>query len=379
MAQTLGEILIKKNLITPAQLNQAVQCQILFGGRLGTVLLELGYIGEKDLAEALSERYGTEAVRLEDLKDIPDEVISLLPRELAIRYQMIPFRKLARRIYLAMLNPDDQEALAEAEKATGLKPSPFVALEVYFRWALERYYGIKRETRFIQLEKNLELMRELYPYSALMNAEPGESLWIASETIPEITDPGKKIEKEEKPPENLDEFWEQAGREGYPRLILPKEKEKLREAKIREEIADIILDFAQLIFPRVALFYITGQVAFGWKGRGSGIDKKSLASLMVPLELESVFQTVYKTGAYYMGALPKGAVNQRILVGLGGIVPARALVMPIFVYGKIALILYADSGAEPPEKEPDLASLQELIGEAQLAFQRIIKAEKDEK
>jgi hypothetical protein len=50
MPERLGELLIKKGKLTQAQLDQAVQCQILFAGKLGTVLLELGYIGEKDLA-----------------------------------------------------------------------------------------------------------------------------------------------------------------------------------------------------------------------------------------------------------------------------------------------------------------------------------------
>ena len=373
--KTLGEILTEKNLITPAQLNQAIQCQILFGGKLGTVLLELGHITEKDLAEALSEKYQVEAVTLEELKEIPEEVIKTLPKDLVIRYEMIPFRKLAKRLYLAMLNPDDQEALEEAEKACGLKPIPYVILEVYYRWALERYYGVKREGRFIQLERNLELMRELYPYAGLSAREPGESLWVGSEPLPEISDSGitrKKQTEETEPPSSLDEFWEQAGRQGYPRLILPQYKERLRGAQTQEQIADIILEFAQNIFSRLALFYISGQVAFGWKGKGEGIQKRNLASLMIPLELESILKTVYQTGAHFLGPVPDSAVNQRILLALGGIIPSQAIVMPIYIFGKIALLLYADFGSQPPERSPDLASLEELLGEAQLAFQRLI-------
>jgi len=80
MSERLGELLIKKGKITQHQLDQAVQCQILFSGKLGTVLLELGYIGEKELAEALSERYRVESVALEELKEIPPEVVKSIPR-----------------------------------------------------------------------------------------------------------------------------------------------------------------------------------------------------------------------------------------------------------------------------------------------------------
>jgi len=386
MTDRLGDILLKKGKITKAQLDQVVQCQILFAGRQATVFLELGYVGEKDLAEALSQRYGVEAVSIDELKDIPEEVVKLVPKNLAIRFELIPFRRLAKRIYLAMINPKDKTAITEIEKLTGLKVIPCVALEVYLRWALERYYGVKREARFIQLERSLDLMRELYPYTALTSAEPGQSLWRGSKTIPGISstispefspliDP-QSITAIEGAPKDIEDFWERVGRTSHPRALLPKVKKELRKARAREEVLSLILRFGERIFPRVALFYIRNQVAFGWKGTGEGIEDKKLASLMIPLELESVISQVYNTSSYFLGPLPSTPVNQRILLGLGGIVPNRVLVMPILIFGKPVIIFYADSGREPGKKQPDLASLQELLGEAQLAFLRILKESK---
>ena len=39
MAIRLGELLIKKNLLTQAQLEEALQAQVIFGGTLGTILI----------------------------------------------------------------------------------------------------------------------------------------------------------------------------------------------------------------------------------------------------------------------------------------------------------------------------------------------------
>ena len=384
MPERLGELLIKKGKLTQAQLDQAVQCQILFAGKLGTVLLELGYIGEKDLAEALSERYQVEAVALDQFKEIPEEVIKSIPRELVVKHDLLPIRKLARRVYLAMLNPEDREAVAEVEKATNLKAVRCVALEVYLRWAMERYYGIKREIRFVQLERSLDLMRELYPYTALVYGEPGESLWRGSQTLSEIGVPAEPAVSEpglipEDTAKSLDEFWDQVGRAGHPRMLLPKIKEDLRKARSREEVARLVMEFAQKVLPRVALFYLKTGVAFGWQGRGEGIDDKRMASLMIPLELDSIIKTVYESRSSFRGALPSNPINQRILLGIGGIIPSRALLMPILVFGKVVMILYADSGRMAAEREPDLASLQEVLAEAQNALQRIVQEfKKDE-
>ncbi len=383
MPERLGELLIKKGKLTQTQLDQTVQCQILFAGKMGTVLLELGYIGEKDLAEVLKERYQVEAVTLDQLKEIAEDVIKSIPRELVLKYDLIPIRKLAKRVYLGMLNPDDAEAVAEVEKATGMKAVKCVILEVYLRWAMERYYGIKREVRFIQLERNLDLMRELYPYTALVYGEPGESLWRGSPPLSEINAPAA-VEVQPAAAagdvaKNLDDFWDQVGKTGHPRMLLPKVKEELRKARSREEVARLVMEFGQKIFPRVALFYVKTGVAFGWQGRGEGIDDKRMASLMIPLELDSIIKTVYESRSSFRGALPSSPINHRILLGIGGIIPSQALLMPILVFGKVVMILYADSGRMVAEREPDLASLQEVLGEAQNALQGIVReSKKDE-
>jgi len=383
MSERLGELLIKSGKITQSQLDQAVQCQILFGGKLGTVLLELGYIGEKELAGTLSERYGTDAVSLEEIKDVPQEVIKLVPRELAVRYDAIVYRRLAKRLYLAMLDPEDKEGIAAVEKKTGLKVVPAAVLEVYLRWALERYYGVKREVRFIQLERNLELMREIYPSTALTAAQMGQSLWAGSEAIREVVPAGaaERIDPQTitalvGPPKDLDDFWDRVGRTSHPRFLLPKVKEKIRQARDRDEIARAVKEFAGRIFERVALFYIRGGIAFGWQGRGEGIDDKRLASLMVPLELDSIFRTVHESCSQFIGPIPRAQVNQRILIGMGGLIPKSAVVMPVLLFGKVSIIVYGDMGRSREKQEPDLASLQELLGEVQMTLQKMLQQSK---
>ena len=58
MAGRLGELLIKENLITAEQLQEALAAQKGKGGRLGYNLTQMGFLSEDDLTKFLSKQYG---------------------------------------------------------------------------------------------------------------------------------------------------------------------------------------------------------------------------------------------------------------------------------------------------------------------------------
>ena len=62
----LGKLLLDRKVIEPAQLKEALEAQVIFGGRLGTNLLELGYVDEETLVRALAQMGGTQKAVLED-------------------------------------------------------------------------------------------------------------------------------------------------------------------------------------------------------------------------------------------------------------------------------------------------------------------------
>ena len=85
--ERLGEILVRKGLIRAEQLDQAVQCQVIFGGRLGTNLLELGHVQEDELNEVLAQKCQVPAVS-HVRADISSRSISMFlrPRRLMSMY-----------------------------------------------------------------------------------------------------------------------------------------------------------------------------------------------------------------------------------------------------------------------------------------------------
>ena len=88
MAVRLGEFLIKKNLLTQAQLEEALQAQVIFGGKLGTVLIEMGLITEDKLAEIMAQLLSIPCAKPGQLQHIPEDIIKIISSELAEKHKV---------------------------------------------------------------------------------------------------------------------------------------------------------------------------------------------------------------------------------------------------------------------------------------------------
>ena len=95
----LGTLLVSAGLLTPEQLQHALEVKEESGGRLGQIVVDLGFASERGIAGALADQYGLEFV---DLEATPPEsrAIELLPEEIARRYEAIPIRFLADDLLL---------------------------------------------------------------------------------------------------------------------------------------------------------------------------------------------------------------------------------------------------------------------------------------
>src|SRR6266568_8528642 len=151
MAQKIGELLVSEGLLTRKQLDEALKSQVIFGGRLGTNLVEMGIVEEQDLLLTLSKQLEIPFVSSEQLMAVPAEAIKLIPREMAEEYKIVPLSLEKKRLTAAMADPSDLSAIDAISFITGYIILPVVCSELRLLLALEQYYGIKREVRYIQL------------------------------------------------------------------------------------------------------------------------------------------------------------------------------------------------------------------------------------
>jgi type IV pilus assembly protein PilB len=138
-AKKLGDMLKEAGLIDDFQLQSALSHQRNWGGKLGSIFIELEFIREEDLARVIAEKLRTPYVNLFE-PEIPENVIKLIKAEIAKKYHVIPAKRDKGILILAMSDPLDIEAIDEIRFITGLNIKPSLALESEIRDAIKKYY-----------------------------------------------------------------------------------------------------------------------------------------------------------------------------------------------------------------------------------------------
>jgi type IV pilus assembly protein PilB len=135
----LGELLIRENLITSRELEEAQKDAVQSGGRLGYSLTKLGYIAESELTNFLSKQYGVPSINLSEF-DVDEDVIGIVPKEVAQKHRCIPINRAGSSLIVAMSDPSNIYAIDDLKFITGYNIEVVVASEAAIEEAFHRYY-----------------------------------------------------------------------------------------------------------------------------------------------------------------------------------------------------------------------------------------------
>jgi twitching motility protein PilT len=141
-----GEFLLEYGVITREQLKKALDWQIHVGGRVGSILKEMGYLDDDSLLSFLSKQFHTSYVNLFEVV-VPPATLNLLPFEKVKSFQAFPIKDNGESITLAMINPNDMHSIQEAEFAAGrgIESSvvPFYQMEKALQYFYDEGYGTR--------------------------------------------------------------------------------------------------------------------------------------------------------------------------------------------------------------------------------------------
>ncbi|HEX4047470.1 MAG TPA: type IV-A pilus assembly ATPase PilB [Elusimicrobiota bacterium] len=150
LSRRLADLLVEENLISSKQLQEALDAQKSGGDKLGTLLLDMGFLSEDKLLQFLAEKTGISFVSLADIGDISDEAIAAVPEAIARQKMLIPFNKTKDRLTVAIADPLDVMVLDDLKMLTGCEVVGCLASEAEIIAAHEKYY--KQETSQEALE-----------------------------------------------------------------------------------------------------------------------------------------------------------------------------------------------------------------------------------
>ena len=406
---SIGELLVGDQVCTLQQIEDAVRNQVIMGGRIGTNLVELGVLDEETLARYLSRIHELPAMSGENIQ--PEEkALERIPPDVVDRLNIIPFILEPKRIQVLCVDPRDVTHGFDLF-LTDLDDRYFVAIDSDRGYTalqqvesreicdkdtrdyLEGSYGFEEaparpsvsedligEDSFIKLYQR----RDGFPQvskSGQASAPPPEMPLLTGEDLEKIEDgPPGEIERRVWQPTIVEGGRRKddralADRAAAPPSKPPPEEEDdsplnlaqatriLSEVSERSAIARAVLRFARSTFKRCMLFTIHRGVALGWDAIGEDVDRWAFRSIMIPLELPSVFQLVVEARAHYLGGIGKTKINIEFLRATGKQVPLSAFLLPVLVRGRVVNILYCDNGHKNhcPSDISDLLILSQRI------------------
>lgn len=139
----LGELLLRAGVLTEDQLRAALAEQKKWGGKLGSLLVDMNFLDEDLLVKALSKQLGLPRVDFNGLV-IPKQAIEKLDSSFADERQVLPINLDPGKglLIVAMADPDNLGLVDEIAFRTGCRVKVAIAGERALAQAIrEQYYG----------------------------------------------------------------------------------------------------------------------------------------------------------------------------------------------------------------------------------------------
>jgi len=140
----IGELLCKEGQITSFQLQEALKYQKKNKGRLGSILLRLGYIDEETIANVLSRIHNYPAVIISKISPDP-EALKILPYKVAKKYMAFPLKIKDGALEVTMVEPTDTTAVEELQYEVRKDLTVCVSTEKDIVDAYRKYYDVSDE------------------------------------------------------------------------------------------------------------------------------------------------------------------------------------------------------------------------------------------
>src|SRR5437660_5421891 len=147
--ERIADVLIEEGLLLPNQLEEAIGIQKSEGGRLLKILTERQFVTDQDMVFSMGRCLNTPPVNLSRLR-VPEEVMSLVPRDMAKANKLVPIARLDGKLFVAMADPTNVLAVDDLKRRVQLEIVPMIATERAVTDALSGVHGTGNMTEVMK-------------------------------------------------------------------------------------------------------------------------------------------------------------------------------------------------------------------------------------
>lgn len=470
----LGEMLVRDGRITPAQVDAAIAHQARVGGRIGSVMVELGFLDAETLTIYLGLMLGMPIATGATLERCKRSAVRLLTSQQAARYRCVPIVIQGQTLILAIDDPHDMQSLDALHNVTGYRILPRIAPEIRLYYYLERFYGVARPPRYEALGETPRGNQQAGSHSAtglpgpplpglpprratpVVAPTPRPVLRRISESHPALVGPNAATTAPRPAPASrppplpaqasaapaggaiaavtpsprrattpppastasaeealeLDandlvieleaDDAEVAGthsgdganahgngahrahtgpitRSAYDIISLELGLTTMASTDQRGAVADALLGWASGVYEVGVLCLVRDHMALGWKGFGPGLDVDRLETLLIPLEMPSIFQIAARSRELFHGHAFPATLHDHIFKVLRCSGPSNSAVSVVAIGARVVNLLYTHKADGTDLTDAELDALRRITGAAGEAYVRLISASKAQK
>jgi type IV pilus assembly protein PilB len=126
--ERIADVLIEDGLLLPNQLSEAVDIQKRQGGRLLKILTDKQFVSDQDMAFSMGRCLNTPPINLSKVR-VPEEILNLVPREMAKAHKLVPIARLQNKLFVAMADPTNVLAVDDLKRRVQMDIVPMIATE----------------------------------------------------------------------------------------------------------------------------------------------------------------------------------------------------------------------------------------------------------
>ena len=130
--------LVDAGIVTEAQVDEALEIQKTSKALIGSILTQLGYCTEEDIARIMAQKTGYRYVSIDEI-GVNLAAANLITPEVAVRNNVLPLYQEGKTLYVAMKNPNDIITIDNLHLMTGLEICPLVVSDMELAAAIENF------------------------------------------------------------------------------------------------------------------------------------------------------------------------------------------------------------------------------------------------
>jgi Type II secretion system (T2SS), protein E, N-terminal domain len=378
----LGERLVQEGLASQRAVDQALAAQVIYGGRLGTNLVEARAVRIDELARALGRHLLAPVPEPTAFDSVSVDALRLVSRAQCERLRVVPFALDGDTLHVAMTNPHDGDVLGELTTSTRHRILQYVVPEFRLFYCLERYYGVPRGVRYARANPSLQIAqaqahaqaRRERPemitsgeFAAIQMTEEIAAV-LAGATAPVPQAPARPADAERR-------VYPLATPAGGIAAALPRPQTltgtqahvAIEAATGRDAIAVALIAHALASHAGALLLVPRDGVLFGWRGWAKGLTLDALETLWIPLDTPSLI-----ADAAAQRVALRGGADTRVHQALGWPLPGEAYAFPIVLGDRMLNLLYVFPEVGVVVDDAALGPLYQLCHEAAAAWARLL-------